>query len=356
VPADVKPSDNEDAAAPTPRVAARLAALTARVQKLRPVRVFLRYTEQRGPLLAGGLSYQAIFATFAAIWVSFSVAGFVIQSNPDLRDAIFAVISSAVPGLIDMGDGEGAISKDRLLEAGILGWTGAIAAGGLLLTALGWLASGRDAVRAMFRIGPQQANVVLLKVKDLGLALCFGAALLLSAALSVLSTAALGSVLDFFSISHDSLGGILAARGVGLAATLLLDTVVLALFYRFVSGITIPWRRLVGGSLIGATALGVLKALGSTLLGGASSNPLLASFAVIIGLLIWFNFICQVILLAAAWIAVGMEDRGIVADPRLEEERLAARFAEEERIREQVLGEITGGPRSWIARVFRRGR
>ena len=95
---------------------ARIADLVQRIQKHRVVRVFLRYLEQRGPLMAAGLSYQAIFATFAAIWVSFSIAGFVIQSNPELRDAIFSIISQAVPGLIDMGDGEGAISKDRLRE------------------------------------------------------------------------------------------------------------------------------------------------------------------------------------------------------------------------------------------------
>ena len=335
----------------------RIADLIQRVQKLRPVRVFLRYLEQRGPLLAGGLSYQAIFATFAAIWVAFSVAGFVIQSNPALRDAIFGIISQAVPGLIDMGDGEGAVDKERLLEAGILGWTGAIALVGLFFTALGWLASGRDAVRAMFGIGPLKANPLLLKLKDLGLTLVFGVALLLSAALSVFSTAALSTTLDFFSISQESLVGILATRAAGLVIVLALDTTVLAVFYRLVSGITIPWRRLVGGSLLGAFALGVLKALGSTLLGGASSNPLLASFAVIIGLLLWFNFICQVILIAAAWIAIGMDDRGIVADPVFEEERQARQLAEEERIREQVLSEISAGPKSWLSRLFgRRGR
>ena len=31
----------------------------------------------------------------------------------------------------------------------------------------------------------------------------------------------------------------------------------------------------------------------------------------IIGLLIWFNLICQVILLGAAWISVGATDRGL---------------------------------------------
>jgi membrane protein len=80
------------------------------------------------------------------------------------------------------------------------------------------------------------------------------------------------------------------------------------------SGVKIPMRRLIAGAVIGGAALGVLKILGSQLLGGATSNPLLASFAVIIGIMIFLNLVCRVILISATWIAVGMDDAGI--DPR----------------------------------------
>ena len=289
----------------------RIAAVTAWVMKLKPVRVFLHYSAQRGPLLSAGLSYQAIFAVFAAIWVGFAVAGFVITSNPELKDAFLTLLSTNVPGLIDTGDGDGAVDPDKLFTAGILGWTGAIAAGGLLFTALGWLASGRDAVRVMFGLPGASTNFLLLKLKDLGLALVFGVAMLLSAALSVLSTAALTSVFDWLHIAQDSILGTIGARALGLVLVLLLDTLVLAGFYRVVSGIRIPFATLAQGTIIAAIALGVLKALGSSLLGGATNNPLLASFAVIIGLLIWFNLICQVILLGAAWISVSASDKGL---------------------------------------------
>jgi len=74
---------------------------------------------------------------------------------------------------------------------------------------------------------------------------------------------------------------------------------VLGAFYRVLAGVHIPMRFLAQGALLGAAALGVLKVLGTALLGGATNNPLLAGFAVIIGLLIWFTLICQVILVAA---------------------------------------------------------
>jgi membrane protein len=332
-------------------------ALVARVQKLRPVRVFTRYATQRGPILAAGLSYQALFATFAALWVTFSLAGLLIQSNPALQEALFGILESSVPGLIKNGAGDGVVDPSALFETGVLTVTGAFSLLGLLVSALGWLASGRDSVRAMFLSGPLERNFLLLKLQDLALAIAFGLALLVSAALTVLSTAALSIVFDWFGINEASYGAISAGRIGALFIVLLLDTVVLALFFRFVSGIPIPPRRLLGGSLLGAFALGVLKVLGSTLLGGASSNPLLASFAVIIGLLIWFNFICQVILLAASWIAIGMADRGIIADPALEARRIDEERAEEARIREEVLAELEHAPRpGFFARLVGRRR
>jgi membrane protein len=289
----------------------RITAVTAWVMKLKPVRVFLQYNTQRGPLLSAGLSYQAIFAVFAAIWVGFAIAGFVIRANPELEQAFLQLLSTNLPGLLKDENGDGALDPKVLFEAGILGWTGAIAAAGLLFTALGWLASGRDAVRTLFGLPGATTNFLLLKLKDLGLAIGFGATMVLSAALSVFSTSALGVVFGWIGVDERSTVGVIGARVVGLLVVLLLDTVVLGLFYRVVSGIRIPFGMLAQGTIIAAVALGVLKALGSTLLGGATNNPLLASFAVIIGLLIWFNLICQVILLGASWIAVSAADKGL---------------------------------------------
>jgi membrane protein len=300
---------------------ATLKDILAKIMASRPVRVFQHYGERRGPILASGLSYQAIFAVFAAIWVAFSVAGLIITGNPELMRSFFDVISTSVPGLIDTGDGDGAIDPADLTEAGIFGWTGAIALVGLLFTALGWLASTRDAVRVLFDLPPERLNPVMLKLKDAGLGIAFGVALLVSAGLLVFSTHLVDAVLGFVGIGAESTAAEIAGGGVGLLLMFIVDTVTLAALFRFLAGLDIPFRRLVAGSLVGAAGLGVLKVLGSSLLGGASSNPLLASFAVIIGLLIWFNFLCQVILLAAAWIAVGMADHRLAADPRIEAER-----------------------------------
>lgn len=314
-------------------------ALIAKVLKLKPVRVFFAYLANGGPLMASGLAYALLFAVFAGLVVGFAVLGFVVQGDIGLRDSIVNGLARAVPGLIDDGSGVGAIDPKDLLDSGALAGLGIFALAGLLFTALNFFASARDAVRRIFDIAPPTTFFLLLKVKDLGLAVGFGLALVVSTALSTASTAALGFVLDLIGVGSDSLAGTILGRALGLILVLALDTLVLAALYRILAGIPIPRRRLFGGALIGGVGLGVLKLLGNTLLGGASRNPLLASFAIIIGLLIFFNLVCQVILISASWIAVGMKDSGIAADPvaaeaaRLERERIAEleRLAEESR-------------------------
>ncbi|GAA1222761.1 YihY/virulence factor BrkB family protein [Rhodoglobus aureus] len=276
----------------------------------RPVRVFLHYADKLGPLLAFGLSYQAIFAVFAALWVAFAVAGLVVQGDPALLDAVYNFISTNVPGLIGdgSGSGNGAITRETLADSQVLGITGIIAAGGLAFTALGWIASGRNAIRSMFGLDSSEANFLVLKLKDSGLAIGFGIAVIASAALSVASTAALNWLLDLVSINEDSLAARAATQIIAVVIVFILDAATLGVFYRIISRIKIPFRLLAQGTIIAAIALGALKFGGSFLLEGATRNPLLASFAVIIGLLIWFNLICQIILIGSAWIAVGADD------------------------------------------------
>ncbi|MFB2555190.1 YihY/virulence factor BrkB family protein [Herbiconiux liangxiaofengii] len=288
-----------------------IAALIAKVMALKPVRVFLRFGAGGGEIMASGMSFQAVFAIFAGIWVGFSIFGIVLAGNADLMAAVVAQLSNAIPGLIGEG---GAIDPEALAEARILGWTGAIALVGLVLTAVGWLASTRDSIRRLFKLDPPTTNFVILKLKDFGLALAFGIAIVLSSAASLISNQGLSLVFDLLGIDTQSPFALVVAWLVGVLVVFVFDSFVLAAAFRVLSGVRIPMRRLLAGAAIGGAALGVLKILGSQLLGGATTNPLLASFAVIIGIMIFLNLVCRVILISATWIAVGMEDAGL--DPR----------------------------------------
>jgi len=293
------------------------------LQSLKPVRVFQHYSQLRGAILASGLAFQGLFAVFAALWVAFSIAGLVISGDRPAQNAIISALNTAIPALIDNGSGHGAIKASTLLSAGVFGWTGAIALVGLLYSALGWLGSARGAVRTMFELPAPAANFALLKARDLALGVGLGVVLIVSAVLSVAGTSATSSLLGLVGIRSTTVIATVVSRIVTLGVMFVLDTVVLAALYRFLAAIRIPRRRLWAGALLGAIGLGALKTVGSVLLGGATNNPLIASFAVLAGLLLFFNLACQVILIAASWIAIGLEDAGIVVDPRVAAQRLA---------------------------------
>jgi membrane protein len=290
----------------------RLAPLIGWARKLFVVRVVLYYSNAQGALLASGLAFQAIFAVFAGVWVGFSVIGLIVAGNHQLQQPLIDLLATSVPGLIkSSAESSGAIDPKTLLNAGAFTLTGVIALVGVLVTALGWLSSARTALRIIFGVPQSKTNFALLKLRDLAVAVGFGLALVVSAALSVAGSTATGLGLDLLGISPHSLLGNLVGKSVTIALSFLLDAVILGALFRVLSGVQIPWRRLVGGVVVGAVSLGVLKTLGGTLLGVSKNNPLLASFAVILGLLIFFNFVCQVILLSGSWVSVALNDRGL---------------------------------------------
>lgn len=302
----------------------RIAAFVARIQRFKVVRVLTRYGRDRGPILASGMAYQALFAVFAALWVAFSIAGLVVSGNTALQDAILAVLRDAVPGLIKDAAGDGAIDPRALTQGVAFSLSGVIALAGLLVTALGWLGAARDSIRTLFELPPARVNVVLQRLVDLGIGLAFAVLLLLAAALSFAGGAATETVFAWLSIDADSVAGLVLSRVVTLAVAVVVYAVAMGLVYRVLAGVKVPWRILRGGVLIAAIGLAGLTVAGGLLLGGATSNPLIASFAVVAGLLIYYNFVSQVILLAASWMAVGVDDAGLVLDQQVFDERLEA--------------------------------
>lgn len=278
------------------------------VQRTHPYRAFSHFTDVGGSVLSAGMSYQALFAVFAGLWVGFGVFSLTLAGRPELLESLIEQINAFVPGLI----GEDAlVDPDLLLAARTINWTSIIAAGALFWVALNWFTGTRRAIRIIFGLEVKQyRNAALLKLRDFGLTIGFGLAVLTSAALTVLSSNLTDVVFGWLGWDPDN--WLLGSMGmvVRYGAMYVFDVLVLMAIHRVLAEVRVPRLRLVLGCALGGAALLVLKVLGTALLGGASSNPLLASFAVLLGVLIWFNFICRVLLLTASWIATGL-DRGL---------------------------------------------
>ena len=333
----------------SPTLIQRVQGIVTWALALKPVRVFMNYAEKRGPILAGGLAYQALFAGFAALWAGFSIAGIVLAGDVRLREELIDLLAQAVPGLIASDTVEGAIDPDILLSAGgAFTLAAVIALVGLLVTALGWLDSARASVRSLFDLPAPTTNFAILKAMDLGIGVGLGVALLVSLGLSVASTAATDWVLGLVGLG-DSTAAFVIGRILTALVMFGLNMVTLIALFRLLSGIRIPFLYLRAGIVFGAVGLSALQLLSSALIGGARANPLIASFAVIAGLLIFANFSCQVILIAASWIAVDVEDDGLVLDEALQQRRL-----EEARALVAANTEEEPAKRGLFTRLFRR--
>ncbi len=242
------------------------------------------------------------------LYVGFGLFGIFLRGRSELLETLVTQLNMLVPGLL--GDGsDGAVQINTLLQARALDWTSIIAGGSLVWVALNWFTGTRRSIRIIFGLEVKEyRNAILLKLRDFVLAVGFFLAILVSAALTVFSSGITDWFLSLFGA--DPQGWFFGWLGalVRYAAMFAFDVLVLIAMHKFLAEVYVPWWPLLRGCVLGGAALLGLKILGSAALGGASSNPLLATFAVFIGLLLWFNFICRTLLLTASWIATGQDD------------------------------------------------
>ena len=287
--------------------------LMARVQRIvswllstKPVRSFLLYQEHHGPMLADSVTYRTLFSVFAGVFLGFAIAGLWLAGNPDAMNALVSALGTAIPGLVGKG---GIIDPDDLVQPLTLSIAGIFALIGLLGTSIGAITSLRTALRTLADLPDPKTFFLWLILRDFLLALAFGLSLLASAAITFLSTSALGAVFDWLGVDKKSWlydGG---SQVIGVIVIVVINTLIVALMFRILSGLRPDARSLWSGALIGGVGLAVLQLLSSLFIGGAKSNPLLASFGSLVALLIWFNFSAQVILIASAYIITGVDEK-----------------------------------------------
>jgi membrane protein len=279
-----------------------LARVTAWALRQRLVRAYLRYSERRGAMLADSVTYRTLFSVFAGVLLGFSIAALWLAGNPQATDALIAAVDGVIPGLI----GKNALIDPAALTQPIaFSLAGAISAIGLLGAAIGAIASLRNAIRTIADLVRDDTFFLLVLVRNLLLAVAIGAGLVAAAGATILGTAGVDLVADLFGVPADHPATPVVAASVGVVVTFVLDAVVIALLFVVLSGVRPPARVLWSGAVLGGIGLTVLQQLSSLFVGGASSNPLLASFASLIALLLWINLSAQVILIASSYIVTG---------------------------------------------------
>ncbi|MBS1904969.1 MAG: YihY/virulence factor BrkB family protein [Actinobacteria bacterium] len=296
-----------------------------------PIRVWRRFLQRNGFLLAASLSYQSLFAVFAVLYTAFAIVGLWLGGSELAITRMIDIINGAVPNLISehgLATPE-AVATIATNSSGVLVATGAVALVVALWTAIGFVTFARRAVRDIFGLPFDGRNYLLLKARDLVAALLFGLAQALASALGVLGTGALRGILKLLGVDGLPALANFLSQALSLLVSFGINATAIALLVHFLTGTHLPWRTIWPGALLGGAALAVLQVGAGLLFLYSPTNPLLATFSVVIGFLLWFRLIAIVILVASAWIAVSASDRD---QPLVPEDEHARRRAEREAI------------------------
>ncbi|WP_438353608.1 YihY/virulence factor BrkB family protein [Microbacterium sp. CJ88] len=291
-----------------------------------PVRVWRHFLQHNGFLLAAGVSYQALFAIFAAVYVAFASAGLWLGGSPESVRAMIEVVNTYIPGLIQ--DEGGLFTPEQVTEVathntGVLTITGAIALAAVIWTAIGWVTFTRRAVRDIFGLPLDRRSYLLLKARDLLAAAVFGVALVVGSGLSAVSTWTLDWLFSLFGLPDVS--GFLNSglRIASVVVSFALNAAALGAMFRFLTGTSLRWRTIWPGAMLAGGALTALQLGAGLLFGYTPTNALLGTFAIFVGLLLWFRLNGIVMLVGAAWIAVAAADRDIPLQRVTDAERRA---------------------------------
>ena len=306
----------------------RASEITRRTLAWFPIRVWRHFLRNNGFLLAASISYQSLFAIFAVVYFAFAAIGIWLGVSSPAFDRMIDLINGYIPNLIS--DEEGSlITPDAVREvtsnaSGVLAITGAVAVGVAIWTAIGFVTFTRRAVRDIFGLPFDTRNYVFLKARDFVAGAAFGIALIIGAIVGSIASGLLDALLRLIGLDQRSVWILVGVKLLSGIIGFIITTAALAGLFRFLTGTSLPWRRIWPGATLGGAAIAILQLGVGLLFSYTPSNPLLRTFSVFIALLLWFRLIGIVILVAASWIAVSATDREIPLATPSEAERALA--------------------------------
>lgn len=278
----------------------KVQALVTWWKATRVARALRQYSLANGALLSGGITYRAIFSLFAGIALGFTIFVRVLGGDDELKNSVIESLNTAVPGLIATGDQQGILPVDRLVLSTSMNVTSIIAICVLLWSVITAMESVRSSVRAMFALPPGGSRAFSAKLRSFSAFIAVGIGVLLSS-LAGIGANTLGRYLQRWIDL-----GALSTFGVTLGSflvTVIFDGLVFMMVLWLLAGVRPGRRDMLIGAAVVAVGFAVIRYLGtSVVVGSAANNPLFATGAVLITILVWL-YMCARILLTAAAVA-----------------------------------------------------
>jgi membrane protein len=273
------------------------------------VRAWERYQGRKGDFFAAGITYFTVFALFPLTMIGFAAGGFVLSRRPDLLADIEAKIKSTVSGefsdqLISLMNS----AIDSRTSVGIIGLATAAWAG------LGWMANLREALSEMWEQRREPRNFVKTKLSDLLALVSAFVAILVTIALTALSSAGLmRNVLEWFGV-QDVPGLAVALQVASILVSLLISWLLFTWIIARLPRESISFRSAVKAGLMAAVGFEVFKQLASIFLQAVTQGPAGATFGPVLGLMVFAYITARLILFATAWAATSPENLAALGD------------------------------------------
>lgn len=296
----VQAGNGQGAAVRGPRGLVRRA--TAWVLKLRLVRAFMLYGENRGATYADSITYRSLFSVFAGILLVFSFAALWLGGDPAAMASLEGAVNRVLPGVLDLVD----LSQIAIPSA--MSVVGALSLVGLIGAAIGAIGSLRVGFREIADELHDDGMFIWVLLRNLLVAIGFGGLLVVSVVLALMTSVGIEVLSSWVGLSETSTAMVVLARILSVLVVWFIDTLAIVIAFALLAGFRATRGALWLGAMIGGVGLTVLQELSSLFVRGATANPLLASFAALIALLLWFNLSAQVILFAGSYIVTATRD------------------------------------------------
>ncbi|MEV6028703.1 YihY/virulence factor BrkB family protein [Streptomyces sp. NPDC052036] len=255
-------------------------------------RSYERLARVKWTRLAAAMTFVSFVALFPLLTVAAAIAAATL--SVDRQNKLQSKVAEQFPGISGQLDIHGLVQS--------AGTVGIIAGAALFLVGIGWVAQIRDCLRAVWELPDSDENPILAKLKDGGVLIGLGGAILVTIAISTLATALVDWMAGELGLDKGGWGSVLL-RIVAFAVAVLADFLVLLYALTLLPGVEPPRHRLLVAALIGAVGFELLKLLLSGYIQGVASKSMYGAFGVPVALLLWINFTAKLVLFCAAWTA-----------------------------------------------------
>jgi len=292
-----------------------------------PVGVVKKFGDDEGGKHAALLAYFGFVSLFPLLLVFVTLLGYALAGDPALQQRIIRTAIAQFPVT-----GNEIKSSIRTIQGS--GVALLVGVAGTLWGGLGITQSAQDAMNTVWNVPRKdRPNFWVRLLRGLA-SLVLVAGVLAATALAQAGTAGPGVV----------------GRALPFGGSLLLNLLLLTVLFQVLTGMWVPWRRLLPGAATGAVGWSVLQALGVWIVDRqlAHANLIYGVFAIVIVLLSWLYLSAQILLYAAevnVVLARRLWPRSLLQPPLTEPDKqvLTALAEAEERRPEQTI-DVTFAP------------